>query len=227
MAEKPRHEYKFALSQKDYLTARSRLRAVLRQDPHTGERGGYTVSSVYFDDPFDRALREKLDGVEPREKFRLRYYNGDLSFFSLEKKAKRGGLCYKQSDALRREEGFCLLQGDFSWARGEGRPVVRELSGKWTTRQLRPRVLVEYFREPFLFSSGNVRVTLDSSIHSRLFVPGSSLERLPPACPTGGGTVLMEVKYDEFLPELIRDLVRLSARQASSFSKYAACRIFG
>lgn len=56
MAEKPRHEYKFSLSQKDYLAVRSRLRAVLSRDPHEGEKGGYTVSSVYFDDPFDRAL---------------------------------------------------------------------------------------------------------------------------------------------------------------------------
>lgn len=87
-----RHEYKYQISYADYYTLRSRLRTVMRQDAHAGTEGTYRIRSLYFDNLFDKALREKLDGVDNREKFRIRYYNNDVSFIRLEKKIKQHGL---------------------------------------------------------------------------------------------------------------------------------------
>lgn len=225
MELKYRHEYKFALSEGDYFSVRSRLRAVLRPDPHAGPAGEYRIRSVYFDNLEDKALREKLDGVNNREKFRVRYYNGDPSFLMLEKKSKRGGLCQKRGDRITAQEADRLFHGDTAWMRESGRAVAAELYGKLQYQQLRPKTVVEYLREPFVFPAGNVRVTLDRELRTAPFQP--DLMKSPLAMLPAGSGVLLEVKYDEFLPGLVRDLVQLGDRQASAFSKYAASRVFG
>ena len=225
MELKYRHEYKFALSVSDYFIVRSRLLAALRHDPHAGTTGEYGIRSVYFDNLEDKALREKLDGVNNREKFRIRYYNGELSYLTLEKKSKRDGLCSKKGDSITAQEADRLFHGDTGWMKVSGRPVAAELYGKMKTQQLRPKTVVDYLREPFVFPPGNVRITLDRELHTAPWRPvllENPLARLP-----AGTGVRLEVKYDEFLPEMIRDLVQLGNRQAGAFSKYAASRAFG
>ena len=83
---KLRHEYKFSINEADDYIVSNRLRKLFKHDEFADEFGNYRVSSLYFDTPNDKALRQKLDGVSEREKFRIRYYNDDLSFIRLEKK---------------------------------------------------------------------------------------------------------------------------------------------
>lgn len=222
MAEEFRHEYKFHLSQGEYFGLRSRLRAILPHDAHVGPTGEYAIRSVYFDNANDKALREKLDGVDHREKFRVRWYNGDLSYIVLEKKEKIHGLCRKSGCMLTSEEASRLFRGDVSWMKESGRETVQELAAKMELQGLRPRTVVDYLREPFVFPPGNVRVTLDKDIRGTSFRPGV-LEQRGFTFPSGGD-VLLEVKYDRFLPDLIRDLVQIDSRGAGPFSKYAAVR---
>ena len=99
-----RHELKYQISPADALALRQRLRAVMKRDPHTGADGLYTIRSVYFDNYGDKALREKVNGVQKREKFRIRYYNDDFSFITLEKKIKHNDLCMKIDAPLTVEE---------------------------------------------------------------------------------------------------------------------------
>ena len=81
-----RHEWKYLINRAEKQLTDLRLRECMQLDPHAGE-GGYMIRSLYFDTPADKALWEKRNGVDPREKFRLRYYDGDLSVIRLEKKA--------------------------------------------------------------------------------------------------------------------------------------------
>ena len=106
-----RHEWKHELNYMDLLTIRQRLRAVMEPDPHA-VGGKYLIRSLYFDNPDDKALREKVDGVNMREKFRIRYYNGDPSVIHLEKKSKRNGLGTKYSASLTGEEAQAIVDGD-------------------------------------------------------------------------------------------------------------------
>ena len=219
-----RHEWKHEITYPDLLTLRQRLRAVARPDRHTID-GKYLIRSLYFDTPSDRVLREKLDGVSRREKFRIRYYNGDTSVIHLEKKSKLGGLGNKQSADLSASEVSALLNGDLGWMLDSGRPLVRELYSKMRTQQLRPRTIVDYTREPYIFPAGNVRVTLDSDIRTGLrcadfLSPGVTI-------PAGDAPIILEVKWDSYLPDIIRDAVQLPNRRAGAFSKYAQCRIYG
>ena len=220
-----RHEWKHEISYADLLAIRQRLRAVAESDPHA-QGGRYLIRSLYFDNLDDKALREKIDGVNLREKFRIRYYNGDTSVIHLEKKSRRAGLGTKFSAALSREEAQRIVNGNPDWMMDSGRPLVQELYCKMRWQGLRPKVIVEYTREPFIYRPGNVRVTFDYDIRTGL----SCTDFLNPDCvtiPAGDAPILLEVKWDAFLPSIIRDAVQTPGRHAEAFSKYAQCRIYG
>lgn len=222
---KPRHEWKHEITAADRLILSARLGAAARRDSH-GQNGRYEIRSLYFDDSRDTALREKIDGVSRREKFRLRYYNGDVSYICLEKKAKRDGLCGKRSVLLGAQEVRALLNGDLAWMPSSGRPLLQELYWKMKSNGLRPKTIVDYTRDAYVYPAGNVRVTLDYNIRTGL----SSTDFLNPASvtiPAGDAPAVLEVKWDEFLPDIIRDAVQLPGRHTSAFSKYAVCRIYG
>ena len=209
----------------DFLVLRSRLRAVMESDPHAMD-GKYHIRSLYFDNLNDKALREKIDGVNMREKFRIRLYNCDSSVIHLEKKGKRNGLGTKFSADLTAEEAQKIVDGDWDWLLSSGRPLVRELYCKMRYQGLRPKTIVDYTREPFIFRPGNVRVTLDYDIRTGL----SCTDFLNPdavTIPAGDAPILLEVKWDEFLPSIIRDAVSVPDRMVGAFSKYAQCRIYG
>lgn len=220
-----RHEWKHEISYSDMLTIRQRMNAIAKPDEHA-VNGKYQIRSLYFDTLNDKALREKLDGVNQREKFRIRYYNGDLSVIHLEKKSKRGNLGNKQSADLSPEEAQSIIDGNLGWMLHSGRPLVQELYSKMTTQGLKPRTIVDYEREPFIYEAGNVRVTLDYNIRTGLDCV-DFLNRNCIMIPAGDSPIILEVKWDHFLPNVIRDAVQLSNRHTGAFSKYAACRIYG
>ena len=218
-----RHEVKHQLSPQEDLVLTSRLQKLFPRDGHAGPDGSYRVTSLYFDTPYDSALREKLDGVNRREKFRLRYYGSDLSFLRLEKKYKVNGLCGKRSARLSREEGERLLAGEPDFLLEREEPLLAELYHKLRGSLLAPRTAVCYDREAFLYAPGNVRITLDRDVRTGL----SPLDFFRPERfflkPLSGLTVL-EVKYDAFLPDLVRMAVQIPNRRAAACSKYALCR---
>ena len=220
-----RHEWKHELNCLDLMAIRSRLRAVMEPDEHAVD-GKYHIRSLYFDNLSDKALREKLDGVNRREKFRIRYYNRDPSVIHLEKKSKLNGLGTKFSAPLTAEEAQKIVDGDVGWMLRSGRGLIQELYCKMLDQGLRPKTIVDYTREPFIYRPGNVRVTFDYDIRTGL----SCTDFLDPDCPTipaGDAPILMEVKWDEYLPDIIRDIVQTPGRHAAAFSKYAQCRIYG
>ena len=222
---KLRHEWKHEISYSDLLVIRQRLSAVAKRDVHS-VNGKYLIRSMYFDNIADKALREKLDGISCREKFRIRYYNGDSSVIHLEKKSKIGGLGNKQSANLTAEEAQWIVAGKLDWMLHSNRPLVLELYVKMISQGLRPRTIVDYTREPFTYAPGNVRVTLDYDIRTGL----SCVDFLNTDCSTiavPGDPIILEVKWDEFLPEIIRDAVQLDNRHVGAYSKYAASRMYG
>lgn len=222
-----RHELKYRISEADYMAIRSRAVHIMKRDPHVGESGQYLIRSVYFDNYNDKALREKIDGVQKREKFRIRWYNDDLSFIKLEKKFKYNSLCKKDSAVLTENEFRALLSGDKSWMMNRTEPCVRELYLKMNLQQLKPRVLVSYIREPYIFKAGNVRLTFDSKIRSNLFGDNfiENMHDIEVTEPSGG--MILELKYDEFLPDIIACLVQSESLRLQAFSKYGQSRIFG
>ena len=223
-----RHELKYGIRYGQYLALRQRMQTIMQADAHADAEGRYKIASIYFDNYKDKALREKIDGVSKRDKFRIRYYNDDFSFILLEKKRKINNLCQKLDARITREECQRILAGDTGWMRDSDRELVRELYRKRKEEQLRPRVLVSYMREAYVYRAGSVRVTFDFDIRSTLFHP-HFLEKRPLDMAVAGnaGEIIMEVKYDEYLPDLILDLIQTAGCRQNAFSKYGACRRFG
>ncbi|MDE6762333.1 MAG: polyphosphate polymerase domain-containing protein [Oscillospiraceae bacterium] len=222
--EKYRHEYKHYISIPDFITLSGKISFVVSPDGHM-KNGSYFVRSLYFDDPQDKALREKLDGNCDREKFRIRFYDMNDGFIRLEKKSKRSGLCMKRSAPLTRKMVDRLLVGDYAFLAEENDPLLTELYAKMSGGLLRPKLTVDYERKAYVFPAGNVRVTFDYNIRSdeniaALFDPAPAAFNVPSAC----SAVIMEIKYDEFLPQFIADILQLDGRQTGAFSKYAAGR---
>lgn len=193
---------------------------------NAGPDGRYLIRSLYFDNYRDKALREKIDGVNVREKFRIRYYNDDSSKILLEKKCRRGSLGSKQGARLTREQAEAIIAGDWQAIRRIDAPLVKELYSKMLSQQLRPRTIVQYMREAYVYAPGNVRITFDSELRTGLYSTGLFDPNVPLISPPEPA-ILLEVKYDSFLPEVIAKLLQLGNRRAAAFSKYAACRVYG
>ncbi len=220
-----RHELKYVLRPGDYYALRSRFRAVLHPDPNAGNDGCYSIASLYFDDLADSALIQNYSGVSDREKYRIRLYNGDRRTLHLEKKVKHAGLGTKYSCPLTETQLRSLLDGDYSWMMESGAPLLEELYCRMRNDLLRPKTVVAYRREPYVYGPGNVRVTFDFDIRSSIRATDLLSPQLP-LVPASAGTVLMEVKYDSFLPDAVRLILQEGLPRVQAFSKYAACRQF-
>lgn len=222
---KLRHEIKHGINCMDRMLLQQRLKAVAKRDANVDASGKYRIRSLYFDNFDDKALREKLNGLNNREKFRIRYYNDDYSYINLEKKRRINGLCSKKSVRLTREQCENIIAGDIEWMRHSLEPLLLELYIKMNCQQLKPKTLVDYTREPFVFEPGNVRITIDTDIKTGL--NSKDLFNQDLAAMKASPNIILEVKYDEFLPGIIRDMVQTGSRQGTAFSKYAAARVYG
>lgn len=219
-----RHELKQEITYADMWLLRQRLNPVMQIDSHAKD-GKYEIRSLYFDNLNDKALKEKIDGVNIREKFRIRYYNKDTSLINLEKKSKINGLCLKESVNLTLDQTEAILNRDYNWMAKSRESLIRELYIKLKHEGLRPKTIVDYTREPFIFRPGNVRITLDYNIRTGM----SCVDFLNNSCvtvPIANNPIILEIKWDEYLPNIIKDITQLNSGRIGAFSKYAACRMY-
>ena len=161
-----RHELKYEIPYAEYVAMRARLKLIMKPDPHADVDGRYRIRSIYFDNSDDKALREKIDGIGRHEKFRIRYYNDDLSFILLEKKMKTNNLCLKSNVRITEEECRKILTGDTVWMRDSDEKLIKEFYAKMRYQRLKPRVLVSYVREPYIYQAGNARITFSNLLGS-------------------------------------------------------------
>ena len=204
-----RHEEKYIITYAQYALLKARVEKILTPDIH-GKNGSYTITSLYYDDPVDTALLEKLDGLARHTKFRLRTYDFSDKIIRLERKVKEGILTQKQSASITREELFCLDRLDSDLA--------------VQMRRLRPAVAVRYRRDAYTYPGTDIRLTFDTDLRvlppdaQTLFDP--SYGGIP---VLEGNQVIMEIKYGGFLPTFLRTLTAVPSQQLS-VSKYALCR---
>ena len=223
--ERPRHELKFVISEERSRRLSADLSRLFRHDSNQGSHGSYRVSSLYFDDPYDRALRERINGTDGREKIRLRYYGEDLGYIRIERKRKLRSLCYKSSRRISKEEAQSLIDNDMDFLLEKKEGFFSELYLKIKRDILRPAGIICYDREAFIYDPGNVRITIDRRIRGsadadRFFDSGRF------DIPAMGGQCVLELKYDEFLPDICRLLIGELGSFPVSCSKYALCRRF-
>jgi SPX domain protein involved in polyphosphate accumulation len=193
-------------------------------DLHTDEQGRYTVRSLYFDNYANRCFYENENGTEPREKFRIRIYNGSKERIMLECKRKEHGMTIKKSCPLTLAEAESLIKGKAVPNISNQPPLLRRLTLGMLTEKLSPKVIVEYERIPFVYKDGNVRVTLDLNLSSSSDVSSFLNQKINKRPIMPKETELLEVKFDEFLPDFIHKNLSLGNLRQTAFSKYYLCR---
>ncbi|TWT27149.1 polyphosphate polymerase domain-containing protein [Planomicrobium sp. CPCC 101110] len=221
-----RRELKHEMTNMDCYLLRNKLKHYMEKDPHAKENGMYSIRSVYFDNFDNKVMNQKKEGLFERDKFRVRLYDNNMDFLNLEKKSKRNNLTYKQKCPITAKEYERIRFGDISWMETDSRQLMQELYWQMAMFQLRPVTVVDYEREVFIYRYGNVRVTFDSSIRTSLR-NNDVLNPNIPMVDTEPDIVLLEVKYDEFLPNVIKQLLQVSDLRAGAYSKYQVSRMYG
>lgn len=220
-----RHELKFIITPVQYHLLRSRIRPFLRQDENAGEDGDYFIRSIYFDSWQYRGFHEKNMGIDSRKKYRLRFYNGDATYCSLECKQKKGTRIKKQSIRLSKEEVDLMLTGESQKIleeNGQISNLLTELALLMKGEGFRPQVVVDYLREAYVYPISNVRITFDKQLAAGTITDCMTKQRcMPHILPDGN--MILEVKYDEYLPEHISQILASIRPVQTAASKYVMC----
>ena len=237
--EKYRNELKYICTEAELVILESRIKAICKRDPHVGPSGTYDIRSIYFDDINNSCFKDNEAGTDPRAKYRIRIYNGNADRITLEKKSKSHGMTHKDSTPLSRNQFNNIMSGNprdlfDSKVQNNNSSLVLEsqinshllyeFERLMYTTGLQPKAIVAYRRTPFIYNAGNVRITFDRNIgHSNDFKTFFD-EKIPLIPVLGNGTHILEVKYDELLPNFIYEALNLDNLQYTSFSKYYLSR---
>lgn len=221
---KYRHELKYNITAAQLQLLKVRIGCLMSLDSHVGSSGGYTIRSLYFDDYDNRCFWENENGTDPRQKFRIRIYNHSPERITLECKRKERGKTLKTACPLTLAQTELLMAGKVIPNIGQQPPLLQKLTLEMLTHRLRPVVIVEYDRIPYVYPNGNVRVTLDTNIASSSAVGCFLDAQIPKRLVMPLGQQLLEVKYDEYLPDFLYRSLQLPSLQQTAFSKYYLCR---
>lgn len=221
---KYRHEYKYICDAMQNAVLKARANAIMQRDVHAGPEGSYRIRSLYFDDYNDRCYYENESGIGERDKYRIRIYNSDSNRITLEKKSKSRGMTLKTACSITEEECRLFMTGKFPRITEDMPIMQKQLYLEMMGREMRPVVIVEYLRYPFIEKNGNVRITFDESISSSNAISEFLREKISVRPVMEKGQGILEVKWDEFLPDYLKNHMQLDSLSRSSFSKYYLCR---
>ena len=218
-----RHEKKYTISWNEFQIINGKIKHLLKRDPHCPEFG-YEVKSLYFDNPYDYALGQKVEGTDLRHKFRFRVYNNNFDIMKLEKKSKNNVMTDKESVYITKEEALSITKGDFEFLREREDGFHQNFYYKLRHGRYTPKVIVKYNRIAYLYPVGDVRITFDFNIKKSNQVDKFFNTDYDYMDVYGHDKVIMEVKFDHVLPVFIRSVIQSPHVMASASSKYVSSR---
>lgn len=224
MKEQYRHELKYLIKCSDAELIKLRLKYLMKNDPHAGV-DGYMIRSIYFDDYWNSGFNDKEAGVLEREKWRIRIYNCSDSSIKLERKKKFGSYIFKESATLSKDEAISLIEGDYLFLLKKDNELLKQFYVECITRLMKPRVIVDYDRVPFIIPEGTVRVTFDSDVRAAVLSDDIFDSKLPALSCMESGKCIMEVKFTEFLPKMVKEVIPVGAVDYTAYSKFAICAL--
>lgn len=219
-----RHELKYLINRHQYFIIRQRLKNMIEPDIHVGPTGEYHIRSLYFDDMNNSALYEKQGGIASRAKYRIRIYNVEDNIILFEKKIKRNEYIAKVKEPLTRKMYESILNGDIEFLNNPSKPLLTEIYYEIKHNLLAPKVIVDYVREPYVCRNGNVRITFDKNLRTGLNAIDLFNKDLNTVSAIDDDLIILEVKFDEYIPEYIRAGIQLDGLNQQSASKYVICR---
>ena len=224
--KKFRHELKYYITFFEYRLLRPKLNHVLKSDEFAGQAGDYHIRSLYFDDLHNSALYEKQAGVLTRQKFRIRVYNYSDDVIKLEKKSRIGQFINKESARLTTQQYQMIRSQDYGFLKESSNHLFNEFYFHLTANKLKPDVIVDYVREAYTSKLSNIRITFDKNRRTGLSSTDLFNESLPTVDVLERPVHILEIKYDNFLPTHIRNILQLSSNTRFAISKFVICKKF-
>lgn len=224
MSDVFREEQKYLITKEKYYELRRIFKQILHQDTHNGEEG-YMIRSLYFDTLDDRDFEEKEEGIELRRKIRLRTYLNDLEFAQLEMKKKEGQKQKKSAHILSKEDAQCLINGELGVLLKQNQDYLADCYGMMAMHHYVPKSVVTYKREAFIAKENKIRITFDHDIRgteSNFDIFNRELIEYP---LLDANYVVLEVKYNGFLLEYIKELLVSVEQNQQSVGKYSLSRL--
>ncbi len=219
-----RHELKYYINENNYECLKNKLRPIIKLDENGDKNGNYHIRSLYFDDIYDSSLYEKNYGVFTRKKYRIRIYNFSDKTIKLECKFKFGDYISKDSVAISFGEYENIMSGNYAFL-SEENGLKQEFFRKITDGILRPKVIVDYMREAYIYCIGDVRITFDKNLSVGYNSNDIFNKDLASLSIFQEPTIILEVKFNDFLPQFIRGLLSISSHERCAVSKYLMCRV--
>jgi hypothetical protein len=226
MNNKFRHEFKYYINYFEYETLKRKLSTILKNDKFSDENGNYHIRSLYFDNVHNEALFDKQAGILERKKYRIRIYNLNDSVIKLEKKSRVGQFIKKKSISLSKAEFSGIMKNDISFMKNSDSELLKEFYFDAVSSLYKPKVIVDYIREAYVWPPGNVRITFDKSLKTGLYSSDIFNRDVPVISALDEPVMILEVKYDHFLPDFIRNMLQISSSTRYAISKYVICRKF-
>lgn len=219
-----RHELKYHVTYQEALLLQSRISKVMEVDPYS-ENGGYRVSSLYFDSCLNTSFYEKVEGFENRTKYRIRQYDVQSNHVKFEIKAKRNDIIEKRTASIKRKDLTSLMQGEYDCLLAYNNDVLSTIYRRFKRDYFRPVVIVQYYRQAYLMDFNHIRVTFDSHLKK-----GSDVldfdHREPFMTPVlEKNHVVLEIKYNHFLPKWLAELFEIARYTRCASSKYCLSRM--
>lgn len=219
-----RHELKYYIHLHDYEPLRQKLRLITAPDPYSVDDEGYHIRSLYFDDIHDTALYEKNYGVFRRKKYRIRIYNKSDAVMKLERKSKFGGYICKEAATITRAGYEQIMAGQTEFLIEEKNGLLHDFYYEFKNHLFQPRVITDYVREAYVMEAGNVRITFDKQLMTNVNTHDIFDDQIMMVRAIRQPMMIMEVKFDHFLPANIRYLLEYLSNHRSAISKYVICR---
>jgi hypothetical protein len=222
-----RQEIKYYINYLDYINLSRKISNVLQRDFHDSGPDGYKVRSLYFDNKSNNSYFEKISGVESRKKIRIRVYNNSNSIIKMEIKNKKNATIIKESFLLNNEDLSDLSKGCYDCLLKYDNKIAKKLYYEFSKDYYKPVIVIDYIREAYNYSINNVRITFDKKILKNEFdfaeIFSQDLEMHP---VIDNRRIILEIKYDDFVPSWIKDLLQVSRFERCAISKYTLSRYF-
>lgn len=219
-----RHEKKYIINESQIEILKHRLKPIMKLDPNIKKNEFYTIRSLYFDDYNDTNLKQVINGISKRFKYRIRFYNNNHEYIMLEKKYKINNMTKKVSCSLTKKDVTNILKNNID-IKKENPKLLNEFYLMMKTKGYKPKVIIDYDRIPFVYEAGNVRITIDYNISCSYKVNDLFKKNIPKIPLMEKGYSILEIKYDAFIPDYIRFALQLNELERTSYSKYGNGRL--
>lgn len=219
-----RVEDKYSCTSQELTILQSRIGAILKPDSHENNDEGYSIISVYFDDIYDTHMQDTIDGNSFRDKYRIRIYNHSFDTIKLEVKSKSYNRVNKKSSLITFDQMQQLLQGNSIEHGNSLEDPATLFHIAISQRRLSPKVIVAYERKAYIYEPGNVRITFDRNIRASNQIELFGNSKITYDNLRQENNAVLEVKYDEFMPGFISQMLETGNMRQTSYSKYRLCR---